>query len=66
MEQGKPNGLLLRGGMKVISSIGYVGKDSAKSECLAVMTRIGFTNLHWKVADLHMGVALKSKEGVET
>jgi len=39
-----------------------VGKDSAKSECLAVMTRIGFSNLHWKVADSHKGVALKSKD----
>ena len=38
-----------------------MGKDSAKSECLAVMTRIGLSNLHQKVADLHKGVALKSK-----
>ncbi len=38
-----------------------VGNDNAKSKCLAVMTRIGLPNLHLKVADLHMGVALKSK-----
>jgi hypothetical protein len=47
MEQGKPNGLLPRGSRDESDFIyRLVGKDSAKSECLAVITRIGFSNLH--------------------
>ena len=42
MEQGKPNSLLLERRDESDFIYRLVGKDSAKSESLAVMTRIGF------------------------
>jgi len=41
MELGKPNGLLLRGGMKAIWFIGQWVEDSIKSEGSPVMGEIG-------------------------
>ena len=63
MEQGKPNSLLRERRDESDFIYRLVGNDSVKSKCLVVMTRIGLSNLHWKVADLHMGVALKFWRG---